>query len=709
MPHDRFHGGPAGRRAHAMNLPDVGEMPRVPSRGRRALRAGIVAALGAGLGALAWILLAAVLPALPVPARFLITLGLFLFGPGAILAGLVSRGTPSFDRAIILMAFGVAVAPALAEVLARLGLEPVFPFLASMAAGATLASWGAAGRGEVTGRRHTLVAAVVVALLMAAAGAIAFAHRLQTTSAGTVVSGEYDSVDLSYYAAITAEASHQIPPAAPFYSGHPLNYSYYPQVLLALVHRFGGVPILEMYFRYAWPAFLVLSGLTVFCFVRLIASDAVAALAAALMFLAGDLSYLGAWLLPHATYEFDYVIWPSNFLSTTAEVCHFSTWTPSFPVIFAALYALRRHERAPRPGWLIAAAVATACLVQFKTFAFAVMLGGLAASALIAPRDPAGRRRHLLTAAGGVALALPFFYRIAALYAESRGHLKLDFFLLQRRMLLKLDLAGAFDRLAGTVAPGGWLHEAAVLGPAVVLFFALGVGIRWLGVPRALRALASSSGTWRLLGWMVIAGTAIPFVIVTDPYHDTLQFYQTALYILSIFTAAAIMARAGTPGRRAALVALVFACALPSPIHYLARKWQDQARPLAELSRGEQAIDAYLRGLDPDRTVILHDRPLAASLVAIDAERRVVLAWGRYVRGSETRQGEVEAFFSSADRDPAPALDLLRRYGVTHVINRPARDRIHPAVLSRLRLVIEVRDAQLYAVPEASETRAPGP
>ena len=104
------------------------------------------AALGALAGSLAWVVLAALLPSLPNPIRFFVVLPLFLFGSGAIVAGFVSRGAPSVERVVVVLAFGMAAAPALAEVLAWLGIDRSFPFVVCAAAGATIAVNGKAAK-----------------------------------------------------------------------------------------------------------------------------------------------------------------------------------------------------------------------------------------------------------------------------------------------------------------------------------------------------------------------------------------------------------------------------------------------------------------------------------------------------------------------------------------------------------------------------------
>jgi hypothetical protein len=249
------------------------------------------------------------------------------------------------------------------------------------------------------------------------------------------------------------------------------------------------------------------------------------------------------------------------------------------------------------------------------------------------------------------------------------------------------------------------LRRPVFLLAATAVFLAVGPGVRWLGAPhiwRALRDATQPSGAaWRMLAWIVVAGVAIPFVLATDPYNDTLQFYQTGLYVWWIFTAVALTALAERYGRAGmAGIAIVVLVSVPSSIHYLARKWNDHRRPaLAALTHNELSIARYLRTQDAHATVILHDRPTAPSLITVASDRRVVLGWGRgqYAVGSAGRVRDVDRFFASDKRNPADALETLHRYGVTHVIVRPDRDRVHPDVLARLTPLMSFPDVTLYA------------
>ena len=48
---------------------------------------------------------------------------------------------------------------------------------------------------------------------------------------------------------------------------------------------------------------------------------------------------------------------------------------------------------------------------------------------------------------------------------------------------------------------------------------------------------------------------------------------------------------------------------------------------------------------------------------------------------------------------PREALEILRKYKVTHVLIRREGNRVHPEVLERLRLLMKTAEVTLYAVP----------
>ena len=662
---------------------------------------------GALLGAAAWAACSLFFPALPPPVRFAVAWPLFTFGPGAAAGLPLTRALDPLQRTIVLLAIGSGLTPILVVFLGYAHAIPLYPYLVCALGGAALATWRyprGTERPRVTA--DVAWACVGLAAVAAATGAIAFWHRLGYTG-GVQVYGLYDSMDLSYYAVMASEATHTVPPTASFYAGHALNAAFYPQLILTMVHRFAAVPLLSIYFGYGWPAFLVLGALAGFVLVRALTSTAVAFLALALILVGGDFSYAAATVLPHATDQWDYLLWPTNFLSPTMEVLHFNTWAPTLPVFFGALYGIVEAVRRRSVGWTVVTAVLLASLFQFKPFAYMVLMGALTAAVVFAGRDWQARWRLAPLLGLAVILTLPYVYSIAR-QPDRRSALLIQLFLLPQRMLLKLDLTSWADALAARLAPAPLLQRPALFAIATVIFFAGGLGVRWIGLPGTWRAIrrqhAADAAAWSVLGWICGAGILIPFVLVTDPYVDTLQFYQTGLYILWIFSAAALAAFAARHRAAGAMaIAVVFAVSVPSSIHFLHVKWTDNQRPpRVALTRGQVAIAHYLQSTDPETTVVLHDQPAEPSLIAILSERRVVLGWGHpyYAVGSAGRLADVNAFFDSAGRDPAGPLETLRRYHVTHVVVTD-RDQVHPDVLSHLQAVARYADATLYVVPGA--------
>ena len=667
---------------------------------------------GVLVGAAAWPALHAALPWVPEPIRFLLGWGIFTCGPGIAVSGYFTRDLDPLRRTIIALGVGSAAAAALVDLLGRAHLVPLFPFAAAAMLGGGLACWTIGGpTPRPRTERADVIAAAGLLFLAAGVGAIVFWQRLAITPDGILLFGDYDTADLSWYAAVAAEASHTVPPTASYYSGHQLNAAYYAHLVLAMVHRFCDVPILSMFFRYGWPTFDALVALTAFALVRSLASRGVAALAVVFILVGSDFSYLAAWFLPHAAIDWDYLLWPTNFLSPTMQVLHFATWSPSLPVFFTALVAIVRGLQTGSRGWLVVSAMLVAVLFQFKPFCYVVLMGALGASAVFAGGDWPARRRYVETVGLTILFTLPFLWGAATMDpADRRTRLVIDFFLLPKRMLIKIDLTDAFAHASSRLAVWPALETPIFLLMATVVFFLVGIGVRWLGTPAVWRAIQGQAGpdaaSWRLLGWGVVSGIAIPFVLTTSPYVDTLQFYLTGLYLLWVFTAVTLVTWArARPAAGGIAIAAALALSLPSSLHYLDRKLTDRQRePRVGLTRSEVAIANQLQTTDPEKTVILHDRPLTPSLTAIVAARRIVLGWDvRYSAvGGEGRLREVNRFYSSADGDPDAAAQILSRYHITHVIVRSPDDRVHPDILAKLRLILKFPDVALYEVPQGS-------
>lgn len=677
--------------------------------GLRVPPAALSVTIGAVIGAFSWPALRVVLPVVPEFVRFALAWLLFTFGPGIVLVSRLTRDLDRLTGALIALGAGSAATPVLVDLLGYAGRVELFPYLAAACSGAGLALWWRRPAATPVPAKDVVACAALVALCVVC-GVLVFGHRFATTPAGLMLYGDYDSADMAYYAAEASEATHTVPPTASYYSGHKLNAAYYPHLVLAMIHRFADVPIMPIYFHYAWPAFLALGALVGYVMVRLLAPWTVALVSMALVVTASDFSYLAAWLLPHENVDWDFVLWPTNFLSPTMHVLHFNTWGPSMPVFLAGLFAAVRGLQTRSRGWLVLSAFLIAVLFEFKPFAYIVVMAALAASAMFSG-DWAARRWFAATVGATLVFTVPLILDILALDpSDRRSQLVIDFFLLPKRMLIKLGLVETFDVMATRVMPIDALRTPLILTVATVIFLVIGTGIRWFGAPGVWRAIRGREAgvdvpSWRLLAWCVVAGLGIPFVLTTQPYVDTINFYLTGLYVMWIFTAAALVRfaqRHGTLGRVAAVLAVL--AVLPSSVHFWVRKWNDATRPpRASISHGELAVAQYLKSTDPEQTVLLHDRPLNPSLMTVISERRIVLGWDvRYSAvGGEDRLNDVNFFYASADGEADAAFEILRRYNVTHVLVRREGNRVHPAVLERLTLRMRSGEVSLYAVPDA--------
>ncbi len=277
-------------------------------------------------------------------------------------------------------------------------------------------------------------------------------------------------------------------------------------------------------------------------------------------------------------------------------------------------------------------------------------------------------------------------------------------------MLLKTD---SYDEIINFIAPltGPDPGPGLILVAACVLFLIGGLGTRLIGLAGVVRAAAGSRAMrdWLPMAWMILVGIALSFVLVINPFPNSIQTYLLALFLLWPFAVRVIWPRhAGHTLARWLATAALVALSVPATLHYVRAAHAAAANPpIKDLGAGDQRVIDYLETYtSSDDTMLLHSDPLMPSVYAVEAERRVVLGWSSYV--SEDFNPEVlaleariSAFFGAPGRPGAPDLDLLEEHGVTHVIERTATDELARAVRERLTLVAGTPDVRLYAVAGA--------
>jgi hypothetical protein len=674
--------------------------------------------VGALSGIVLWWLWERAMNSMPVPARFVVAFAVFIVGPGAAVIIIFRHGMDALERWAIPPAVGLVLSAALAELLGQTNLLSLFPLFAASLSGGALVNGFMWRQSQPAAPASDVMACLLAGFLGAATGAVAYAHRTATTPDGIVINGDYDTFDSTYYAAISAELAHRIPPEAPFRAGHRLGYSYHSQLIAAMLHRFGGVPLIDLYFAYLWPAYLTVASITLFATVRRIASRGVALLATALVLLGSDLSYIAAPLRPFDA-AWDRIIWSNNWMTPGAELLFFNTWAPALAVLLLAVWMFDRYDRDRGVRWLFAAGACIASLVQFKPFAYVPVMGGLVVGALIGSMQRRQRRPFVLLFVVSLALSLPYLYAITNVYEESQAVLRPGigyYSVLPHTTIMQVGLQKPLAQLTSLFGDSRRAEIVAALILSIPLFVFGGSGVRLLGWPAVWRTLRSSDtgAAWRLLAYTIVAGALSPLFVVTQPYHQTFNMYQATLYLLWLFVASeAVRWTRGSAGRGVLIVTAILAIAVPSTVHYLRVKWGDYA--FAGVNEDTHQLANRLRLEDPERTVLLHRYPQGPSFLVILAGRRTVLAWASYSRGMVPVEEEIDYFFQSAERDPMPAWQTLRRHHVTHIVETVGRDRIHPLVLQRLHPVLSTPTLRLYAVPGdegdalLSRTAAPEP
>jgi hypothetical protein len=327
-------------------------------------------------------------------------------------------------------------------------------------------------------------------------------------------------------------------------------------------------------------------------------------------------------------------------------------------------------------------------------------MAALAVVIFVSRRDRFVSRRLLLAGAVSLIIAIPFLYRAVSLANDAQATFVPAFFPIPLKMMARIGLEDWFLSIAGRFGVTGPVQTGLAAVLAAPAFLAATLGFRLVGLSafwQCLRRPRQHDPVWRLLAWMTVAALVASTLLVSVPYHENTQIHQFALFLLTLFAAKGL-ASWRNPRARVVATIVVVAIAIPSTLQYLHRKWYDHEHPLAEITQAELTLASLLRGTDPNRTVVLHDRPNDPTLVGILAERRSVLAWAGYVRGGEDRRENVELFFSAPDEAKAAA--ILRAYRPTHVIEYAGRDRMNPEIRDRLEFVFRNRDVVLYRVPD---------
>jgi hypothetical protein len=239
---------------------------------------------GAACGVLFWLACRFGLEHLPAAVAFYLTAFTFIFGWGALALVPFEEDTPKPERIALALGLGTVFAPFLIWILEICRCGFLFPPLAFAATGSAVARYVTPAAGRRAARAPDGLWYLTLPVAIFAVTAWVSAGRLSISGDALSVFGDYDTFDLTYYAVITAELTHTVPPASPFYAGHQLVYSYFPLLLLAAAHKFTGVSTTQICLGLAWPFFSSVASATIFSCLRRLGSLPFAALSTILTF-----------------------------------------------------------------------------------------------------------------------------------------------------------------------------------------------------------------------------------------------------------------------------------------------------------------------------------------------------------------------------------------------------------------------------------------
>ena len=191
-------------------------------------------------------------------------------------------------------------------------------------------------------------------------------------------------------------------------------------------------------------------------------------------------------------------------------------------------------------------------------------------------------------------VAAPWLAAVVAVNnVEGRAAFSFAWLPLVDRMLFKTGMIDTLwaliGRLADTTA-GAWL----VWLLATLIFLIGGLGTRCVGLATVWSAALGGERMrqWTPLAWIAVLGLVIPFGLNVQPFPNSIQAYQLALFALWPFTVYALWPNgARASALRWAATAALVAASVPATIHYarVVRAASD-GKPLVALDAGDLAI-----------------------------------------------------------------------------------------------------------------------
>lgn len=468
-------------------------------------------------------------------------------------------------------------------------------------------------------------------------------NRIDSTGAFLLEKGEH--ADTALHVGVSWELVDTYPPQVPGLAGVTMNYHVGTHLVRAAAARWAGIHPYDAMSRFditLWAAALVLALRAV---AHLLGLGRATVAVAGFLPLASDLSFVPGLLLGAQWWAFKLGT------SLVEAIFYANSMAPALALALGTIAALARWEKGGGRGFLVLAAALAAGTGFLKVFTGALLLSAVALALLL--------RRQVLPA---LAVLVPGALVLVLLAAGSVSPAGVRGVTVE---LVPFSLAHSARLAFGLPEPQGW----AWLGSGFA-WLGLALGLRVLGMPRALLALRRGSAALAALAGLALAGWPLAFLlrVTADPRADeSFYFAQASGLALWLFAAPVVLA----PGRFLVLrAAAALLLCLPSTVEFVARKAAQPPEPIP--AAAVEAMRALRAASCPGDVVMTRPLPSHVPLPVVLAGRRVVFSnyigyWQQFVEERRIRERDrmVRAFFRS--RDAASALAIARATGARFV------------------------------------------
>jgi hypothetical protein len=398
-------------------------------------------------------------------------------------------------------------------------------------------------------------------------------NRVSSTTGQFLLDGALVPYDTAFHVGLVRELTIGYPPQVPGVSGFPLGYHLGTDLVRAAALRWAAIDPYDSIARF---------DVTIFAIALLLALRA----AAARLRLPPAGVALAGWTLVATDFSFVFAAnpqahWWADLLrgNLLVSLALANPVVPGLALALGALVALSRAAEGEGRGWWAVAAVQAAAVPFFKVFLGAHLALGLLVALLRT------RRPGLAMVTGLVAVAT-----LALVLGQGGQSVRVA--------LAPLDLVRITRESLGLPAMGG-----ARLLAWSALWIAASLGLRVLGLPAAVRALARRDVLAPALAVMALAAWPLGLLFrVSAPemlegqkaVNDAAYLVEQGGPLLWLFAAGAIGAWMERHSRwRVAVVAVAALLALPSTVQFVARKATEPPDPLpAPIVRAMRALAA---------------------------------------------------------------------------------------------------------------------